>query len=186
MSNNEDKSFENEDELKDTSQEQALNEEAINNEAEEISEKGEQSLEEKYNELNDRFLRLYADFDNYRKRTNKEKIDIISNANEKLLLDLVPTIDDFERAIENNKNSDDIASIKEGFNLIYNKFKSALEAKGLKQMQSKGEVFNSELHEAIANLPSDNKMKGKVIEDIEKGYLLNDKVIRYAKVIVGQ
>lgn len=186
MSTNKDKEFENEEEVNDSTQGQTQNEEETNTESEENSVKGEQSPEDKYNDLNDRFLRLYAEFDNYRKRTNKEKMDIISNANEKLLLDLVPTIDDFERAIENNEKSDDIDSIKEGFNLIYNKFKTTLEAKGLKQMQAKGEAFNSELHEAIANLPSDAKMKGKVIDDIEKGYFLNDKVIRFAKVIVGQ
>lgn len=113
---------------------------------------GEQTPEEKYNELNDKFLRLYAEFDNYRRRTNKEKVDLIANANEKLLLDLIPTIDDFERAIANNETVEDITALKEGFNLIYTKFKSTLEAKGLKQMQAKGENFDSDLHEAIANI----------------------------------
>lgn len=146
----------------------------------------EQTPEEKYNELNDKFLRLYAEFDNYRRRTNKEKVELIANANEKLLLDLIPTIDDFERAIANNENVEDINAVKEGFALIYNKFKSALEAKGLKQMQAKGEAFDSDLHEAIANIPGDDSQKGKVIDDVEKGYFLNEKVIRFAKVVVGQ
>lgn len=146
----------------------------------------EQTQEEKYNELNDKFLRLYAEFDNYRRRTNKEKVELIANANEKLLLDLIPTIDDFERAITNNENVEDINAIKEGFILIYNKFKSALEAKGLKQMEAKGEAFDSDLHEAIANVPGDESQKGKVIDDVEKGYFLNEKVIRFAKVVVGQ
>ena len=147
---------------------------------------GEQTPEEKYNELNDKFLRLYAEFDNYRRRTNKEKVDLIASANEKLLLDLIPTIDDFERAIANNETVEDITTVKEGFNLIYNKFKSTLEAKGLKQMQAKGEHFDSDLHEAIANIPGDDAQKGKVIDDVEKGYFLNEKVIRFAKVVVGQ
>lgn len=147
----------------------------------------ELSPEEKITELNDRFLRLYAEFDNYRKRTNKEKIDLISNANEGVLKDLLPVMDDFERAILNNESADEIAVVKEGFHLIFNKFRSILESKGLKPMNAKGEAFDSELHEAIANIPapSENE-KGKVIDDVEKGYFLHDKVIRYAKVVVGQ
>ncbi len=143
--------------------------------------------EEKYSELNNRFLRLYAEFENYRKRTNKERLDLITNANSDLLKDLVPVIDDFERAIANNVDADDIDGIKEGFSLIYNKYKGLLQSKGLKAMEAKGEAFDPELHEAIANLPTeDKKMKGKVIDDVEKGYFLNDKVLRFAKVVVGQ
>jgi molecular chaperone GrpE len=147
----------------------------------------EKTPEEKYAELNDRFIRLYAEFDNYRKRSNKEKVDLISNANAGVLVDLLPIMDDFERAILNNENAPDIETVKEGFHLIFNKFKGILESKGLKPMQAKGEAFDSELHEAIANIPapSDNE-KGKVIDDVEKGYYLHDKVIRYAKVVVGQ
>lgn len=170
------------------SEERDINEELTDIPQENIveNENVEQSPEDKYNELNDKFLRLYAEFDNYRRRTNKEKVDLIANANEKLLLDLIPTLDDFERAIANNENVDDIVALKEGFGLIYNKFKSTLEAKGLKQMQAKGEAFDSDLHEAIANIPGDDSQKGKVIDDVEKGYLLNEKVIRFAKVVVGQ
>lgn len=147
----------------------------------------EQTPEEKFSELNDKFLRLYAEFDNYRKRTNKEKIDLISNANAGILSDLLPVMDDFERAIINNENAADIEVVKEGFHLIFNKFKNTLESKGLKPMVSKGQAFDSELHEAIANVPaSNNKEKGKVIDDVEKGYYLHDKVIRFAKVVVGQ
>ena len=147
----------------------------------------ELTAEEKLAELNDRFLRLYAEFDNYRKRTNKEKVDIITNANAGVLADLLPVMDDFERAILNNQQADNLEVVKEGFQLISNKFKGILEAKGLKQMQAKGTTFDSELHEAIANIPApDKKMVGKVIEDVEKGYYLNDKVIRFAKVVVGQ
>lgn len=150
-------------------------------------EKKELTAEEKYAELNDRFIRLYAEFDNFRKRTNKEKIDLISNANAGILVDLLPVMDDFERAILNNENAEDIAVVKEGFHLIFNKFKNTLEAKGLKAMQAKGTDFDSELHEAIANIPAPSKGdKGKVIDDVEKGYYLNEKVIRFAKVVVGQ
>lgn len=178
--NNKDYKQQGQEELADTTQnsaEETVTEKGVN---------GEQTPEEKYNELNDKFLRLYAEFDNYRRRTNKEKVDLIANANEKLLLDLIPTIDDFERAIANNEDVEDIETLKEGFVLIYNKFKSALEAKGLKQMQAKGENFDSDLHEAIANVPGDDSQKGKVIDDVEKGYFLNEKVIRFAKVVVGQ
>lgn len=149
--------------------------------------KSEPTAEEKYAELNDRFMRLYAEFDNFRRRTNKEKIDLISTANAAVLKEMIPILDDFERAIANNDNNDDPDSIKEGFHLIYNKTKHALESKGLKPMVSKGEVFDSELHEAIANVPAPTpKDKGKVIDDVEKGYYLNDKVVRFAKVVVGQ
>jgi molecular chaperone GrpE len=147
----------------------------------------ELTAEEKLAELNDRFLRLYAEFDNYRKRTNKEKVDIITNANAGVLADLLPVMDDFERAILNNQQADNLEVVKEGFQLISNKFKAILEAKGLKQMQAKGTAFDSELHEAIANIPAPSKKEvGKVIDDVEKGYYLNDKVIRFAKVVVGQ
>lgn len=143
--------------------------------------------EEKYNEVNDRYLRLYSEFDNYRRRTSKEKIDLISSASEGVVKDLLSVLDDFERAMEHNENSDDASSIKEGFQLIYNKFKNTLEGKGLAPMESKGEVFDTELHEAVTNFSVEDKsQKGKVIDVVEKGYFLNDKVLRYAKVVVGQ
>jgi molecular chaperone GrpE len=130
---------------------------------------------------------LYAEFENFRRRTNKEHLELISSANSNLLKDLVPVLDDFERAITNNETSEDIASVKEGFLLIYNKYKGILESKGVKPITAKGEIFNSDLHEAIVNVPVDDEsQKGKVIEDIEKGYYLNDKVIRFSKVVVGQ
>jgi len=150
-------------------------------------EKSELTWEEKYADVNDRFIRLYAEFDNYRKRTNKERLDLISTANAGILKDMLVVVDDFERAITNNEKVDDIAAVKEGFQLIYNKFKHILEGKGLKPMLSVGEAFDSELHEAIANVPAPSEeQKGKIIDDVEKGYYLNDKVIRFAKVVVGQ
>jgi molecular chaperone GrpE len=147
----------------------------------------EPTQEEKYAELNDRFIRLYAEFDNFRKRSNKEKVELISSANAGVLLDLLPVLDDFERAIQSNETAQDLEVIKEGFLLIFNKFKSILDGKGLKLMDAKGQPFDSELHEAIANVPvTSEEDKGKVIDDVEKGYYLHDKVIRFAKVIVGQ
>jgi molecular chaperone GrpE len=141
----------------------------------------------KYNELNDKYLRLYSDFDNYRKRTIKEKGDLISSAGRDVMKDLLSVLDDFERAIESNENSEDPESIKEGVQLIYNKFKNTLTQKGLEPMESKGEKFDIDHHEAITNIPAQNdEDKGKVMDVIEKGYFLNDKVLRYAKVVVGQ
>ena len=155
--------------------------------AAETEEKKEPTIEDKYNELNDRFLRLYAEFENFRRRSNKERLDLIATANAGLLKDLLPIMDDFDRAIANNATSTEIDSVKEGFNLIFNKFKSTIESKGVKQMEAKGQPFDSELHEAIANIPvTDEDQKGKVIDDVEKGYVLGEKVIRYAKVVVGQ
>ncbi len=147
----------------------------------------EPTPEEKYAELNDKFLRLYSEFDNYRKRTNKEKLELISTASSGVIKDLVAVLDDFERAITNNETVEDTSALKEGFNLIHNKLKGILETKGLKPMISKGEVFDSELHEAIANIPAPTEdLKGKIVDDVEKGYYIHDKVIRYAKVVVGQ
>lgn len=148
---------------------------------------GVASPEEQVAALNDKYLRLYSEFDNYRKRTNKEKLELIATAGAGVLKDMLSVLDDFERAIANNENAEDIQAVKDGFNLIHSKFKSTLEAKGLKQMQAKGEAFDPELHEAIANIPAPaEELKGKVIDDVERGYYLNDKVIRYAKVVVGQ
>ena len=141
----------------------------------------------KYNDLNDRFVRLHAEFDNYRKRSNREKVDLISSANAGLLKDLLPILDDFERGITNNLESTDISAVKEGFNLINAKFNGIIDAKGMKVMDCQNQVFDSEFHEAIGNLPVDDpELKGKIIQVVENGYTLNDKVIRFAKVLVGQ
>lgn len=137
-------------------------------------------------ELKDKYLRLYADFENFRRRTAKEKLDMINSANEGLLKSLIPVIDDFERAKQSMDSTDDITAIKEGVDLIYTKFAKTLEAKGLKPMVSKGEPFDADLHESITQFPAPSPdLKGKVIDEVEKGYYLNDKVIRFAKVIVG-
>lgn len=137
-------------------------------------------------ELKDKYLRLYADFENFRRRTAKEKLDLISNANEGLLQALIPVVDDFERAMQSIDNTGDVAAVKEGVSLIYTKLFKTLENKGLKPMISIGEPFNADLHESVTQFPApSNDLKGKVIDEIEKGYYLNDKVIRFAKVIVG-
>lgn len=135
----------------------------------------------------DKFIRLYSEYENYRKRTSKEKIDIITNASEGVLKDILPVIDDFERAMINNEKVEDVSNIKEGFELIYNKLHKTLVSKGLKTMDSQGKVFDPEIHEAITKIPAPSKkMKGKVVDVIEKGYMINEKVIRFAKVVVGE
>ncbi|MCR4737755.1 MAG: nucleotide exchange factor GrpE [Bacteroidales bacterium] len=138
-------------------------------------------------ELNDRFLRLYSEFDNYKKRANKEKLDILSTASEKVIVSLLPVIDDFERAIAANEKVEDIKAIKDGFILIYNKLIQLLKRFDVEEIQAKGEVFNTDFHEAVTHFPTEKEEdKGKVIDVTEKGYKLKDKVIRYAKVVVGQ
>src|SRR5215217_3766077 len=137
-------------------------------------------------ELKDKYIRLYADFENFRRRTAKEKLEMISGASADMLKSVLPVVDDFERAKVSFDSSTEIDALKEGVDLIYNKLFKTLEAKGLKPMVSKGETFDAELHESIAQFPAPSEdLKGKVIDEIEKGYFLNDKVIRYAKVIVG-
>jgi len=174
--------------LNNEEQEQIVNEQQeAETKVEEQEEVKIPSAEERFAELNDKYIRIHAEFDNYRKRTNREKLDIISTANAGVLKDLLAVMDDFERAIQNNETAEDLEGVKEGFNLIFNKFKTTLESKGLKPMNSVGEPFDVEIHEAIANVPAPNKKdKGKVIDTVEKGYYLNDKVIRFAKVVVGQ
>jgi molecular chaperone GrpE len=173
--------------LKDTTINEEKSEETVEGVSSGEPPTSEPTCEEKFAELNDRFIRLYAEFDNFRKRTNKERIDLINSASSDVIKDLLSVVDNFERAIQNNENAEDIQTIKEGFQLIYQQLKRVLENKGLQVMNSKGEAFDSELHEAIANVPAPtDEEKGKVIDDVEKGYYLNDKVIRFAKVVVGQ
>jgi len=136
--------------------------------------------------MKDKYLRLYADFENFRRRTAKEKLELISTASEGLMVTLLPVVDDFERAMQALESATDISAAQEGIGLIYSKLTKILESKGLKPMASKGEPFNADLHESVTQFPAPTEdLKGKVIDEIEKGYLLNDKVIRYAKVIVG-
>ena len=176
---------ENENTQKSDNTEEVINE-AVENTDNSSESTGALSTEEQIAALNDKYLRLYSEFDNYRKRTNKEKLDLIATASAGVLKDLLSVMDDFERAIANNETVEDVQSIKDGFKLIQHKFKTTLEAKGLKQMEAKNQPFDADLHEAIANIPAPSEdLIGKVIDDVEKGYYLNDKVIRFAKVVVG-
>jgi len=144
--------------------------------------KKELTSEEKITQLNDKHLRLFAEFENFKKRTAKERMDLYKTAGEDVLTALLPVLDDFERSIKANQKQED-----EGVILIYNKLKSILETKGLKAMEdSVGKKLNTDYHEAITNIPAPSvDMKGKIIDVIEKGYFLNEKVIRYAKVVVA-
>lgn len=146
----------------------------------------EKQLQSKVDELNEKYIRLYSEFDNYRKRTLKEKIDLHKTAGEDIFISLLPILDDFERAMNSMQDAKDLNAVKEGVELIYNKLKNNLQQKGLAQMEGKGQVFDADIHEAITNIPAPSEdLKGKVVEEIEKGYSLNGKVIRFAKVIVG-
>ena len=140
-------------------------------------------LKEEIAESKDKYIRLYSEFENFRRRTSKEKLEMIQSAGEQLLKQLVPVLDDFERAEKAFASNNTDA---EGFLLIQSKFRKVLEANGIKTMDvKKGSDFDADLHEAIAQVPAEEELKGKVVEVVEKGYLLNEKVIRFAKVVVG-
>lgn len=144
-------------------------------------------LQESYDTLNDKFLRQYSEFENYRRRTAKEKLDALRNEGFDIAKDLLPVLDDFDRAIASNENSNDTEALKEGFTLIYNKLKRILESKGLKEMESMEKPFDTEFHDAITNIPAPNEdLKGKVVDVAEKGYFYNDTILRHAKVVVGK
>ncbi|MEI6434372.1 MAG: nucleotide exchange factor GrpE [Bacteroidota bacterium] len=155
--------------------------------ASDIAQTANNGMAEQYAELNDKYLRLYSDFDNYRKRTLKEKIELSKTASVELILKLLPVLDDFERAIKAFKTTSDAdEALKDGTILIFNKFFSILNQQGLEQMRTLGENFDTDFHEAITNIPAATPdQKGKIIDELEKGYLLHGKVIRYAKVVVG-
>jgi len=145
-----------------------------------------EELQDKYNDLNDRFLRLYSEFDNFRKRNAKEKLELIKSASQDLIVDLLPILDDLERGIDAFKEHNADPELIKGVELIYNKFYNILKQKGLKSMESMGKEFDTDWHEALTNIPAPSEdLKGKVVDVIQKGYLLNDKVIRYARVVVG-
>ena len=183
-------------ETTDTSaQAQAQEAEAADEEVENDAQKpAEESLDDKINKLtedlekaNKEYLFLMAEFDNFRKRTVREKADIIRNAGEKVLGQLLPIIDDFERAIKANEQADDIDAIKQGVTLIYNKLIKYLEQNQVKAIESTGCDFDTELHEAVTTFPAPSEeLKGKVIDTVMTGYTINDKVLRHAKVVVGQ
>ena len=143
--------------------------------------------EAKYNELNDSYLRLRAEFDNYRKRTLREKSDLIKSGGEGALIGLLPVIDDFERALDTMKKATDPKAVAEGVELIYSKFMDYLGRQGVKPIEAVGQPFGTEMFEAVAMIPApDEAQKGRVIDCVQTGYVLNDKVIRHAKVVVGE
>lgn len=144
-------------------------------------------LEADVAEMKDKYLRLYSDFENFRKRNAKERLDLIKTASEGVLSDLIPVVDDFERAIKANENEEDAQKIREGNLLIFHKFMKVLENKGLTPMQDLiGKPFDADTQEAITQIPAPTEeMKGKVIDVVEKGYTLGDKVVRFAKVVTG-
>jgi molecular chaperone GrpE len=181
-----------------TSQEQEVNqEEKISNLSAEESMKDESSenpelskeekLQQEVDELKDKYLRLYSEFENYRRRTSKERIDLIKTASEDLMREILPVIDDFERAFKASENEADAEKVREGNQLVFHKLVKILENKGVKVMDNLiGKAFDADTQEAITQIPSPNEgMKGKVIDVVENGYILGDKVIRFAKVVIG-
>ena len=139
------------------------------------------------NEEKDRYLRLAAEFDNYRKRTLKEKAELIKNGGEKTLTAILPVLDDFERALKNMEATEETRAMKEGVELIFNKFNKVLEQEGLQKIETEGQDFDVDFHEAIALIPAPSEdLKGKILDCVQTGYKLNDKVIRHAKVAVAQ
>ncbi len=146
----------------------------------------EEKLKDELSQANDKYLRLYAEFDNFRRRTQKERAEARETEGKELIIALLPVLDDFERAQRSMEKAVDVASVKEGVTLIQNKLKNILTQKGLKEMESIGAPFDADLQEAITNIPAPtDDLKGKVIDEMEKGYTLKDRVIRFAKVIVG-
>ncbi len=150
--------------------------------AQELEKANEQIEEQK-----DKYLRLSAEFDNYRKRTMKEKAELILNGGEKSISSILPIVDDFERALKNMETATDVAAVKEGVELIYNKFMSVLGQNGVEVIETKEQPLDTDYHEAIAVIPAPNEaLKGKILDCVQTGYILNDKVIRHAKVVVGE
>jgi molecular chaperone GrpE len=146
----------------------------------------EEKLREKINELNDKYIRLFADFDNFKRRNAKERIELIQTAGKDVIVDLLDVLDDSERAQTQLEATEDVKQIKEGVQLVFTKLKNILQAKGLKPMESINKEFDADLHEAITEMDAGDDMKGKVVAEIQKGYFLNDKIIRFAKVVVGK
>jgi len=169
-------------------QEQAETDKDTPTEEEDKEEKKEEpGIEEKMAELQEKYIRLSAEFDNYRKRTLREKMDLQVSAREDILSNILPVVDDFERGMDSVEKATDIDAVKEGLKLIYTKFSSFLTQQGVKPIDAVGKKFDTDLHEAITKIPVESKKKkGKVVDVVEKGYTLKDKVIRYAKVVIGE
>jgi len=143
--------------------------------------------EAKFNEVNDQYLRLMAEFDNYRKRMMRDRADLIKSASERVVVDLLPIVDNFERSLKSMETSETVQPVMEGVNLIYQQLLTLLKQQGVKEIETENQLFNDELHEAITTAPaSSDEMKGKIMDCVQKGYLMNEKVIRFPKVVVGQ
>jgi len=158
-------------------------------EQEEVAEEKspEELLEEKVAELQDRYLRLTAEYDNYRKRTLREKMELQENAREDIFVNILPVVDDMERAMESIRQAKDLDAVKEGMELIHTKFSNYLKQQGIKEIEAIEQELDTDKHEAVTKIPVESKkQKGKVVDVIEKGYLLRDKVIRFAKVVIGE
>jgi len=153
-----------------------------NDGAEDATEKLQAELEEQ----KDKYLRLFAEFDNFKRRSAKERIELIQTAGKDVIVSMLEVMDDCDRAERQMQTSEDVASIKQGIGLVFGKLRTTLSNKGLKAMQSINTEFDVEKHEAITEVPAGNEMKGKVVDEVEKGYYLNDKIIRFAKVVVGK
>lgn len=146
----------------------------------------EEKLKAEVATLNDKFIRLYAEFDNFKRRTQKERTDLLKTANKEVIVAMLPVLDDFERAEKALANVTDVAAVKEGIAIVHHKLKNILAQKGLTEMEAIGQPFDADVHEAITSIPSPSEDgKGKVLDQMEKGYLLNQKVVRFAKVIIG-
>lgn len=145
------------------------------------------SLEDELAEMKDKYLRLYSDFENFKRRTSKERVEFFKTAGQEIITAMLPVLDDFERATKAMDTAQDVAAVKEGVTLVHHKLKNILTQKGLKEMEAQGKDFDADFHEAITNIPAPSpELKGKVVDAVEKGYFLGDKVIRYAKVVVGE
>jgi len=145
-----------------------------------------EKLQAELAEMKDKYLRLYSEFDNYKRRTSKEKIETMQTANRELMVALLPILDDVDRTNKSLESAQSIEALKEGVNLVFSKLTRTLEQKGLKALDSLGTEFDSELHEAVTQIPAPSEdQKGKIVDELEKGYYLNEKLIRYAKVVIG-
>jgi molecular chaperone GrpE len=147
----------------------------------------EEVYQKQINELQDKYMRLMAEFDNYRKRTLKERMELLKTAGEDILVNILPIVDDFERGLQAMERTEDVEALKQGVSLIYNKFRDFLNQRGVKEIDAVNQDFNVDLHEAITKIPApEENLKGKVIDVVSKGYVMNEKVIRFAKVVIGE
>lgn len=176
-----------EQEIADVQTEATTEENATETVAEPVVElSAEEKLKQENSNLNDKYLRLFAEFDNYKRRTQKERVELLQTAGKDVVVSLLPVLDDFERALKATENATEVSAIREGVMLVQTKLKSILGQKGLKEVESLNTPFDTDMHEAITKIPApSDDLKGKVVDELEKGYTLNDKVIRFAKVVVG-